>query len=344
MPAIAVKSTATTDSAWDGPAAEARLKNDGDSSYYKAEYAWYDAGADDSKKAAYKFPHHMVSGDGAVGAANVKACQSIVAVLNGGMGGAKIPEGDRSGVYAHASRHLKDAGQTPAELKSEGDYLVALAESRVMEMRERRTFTGLIEVREGYRSDPVIKGHAAVFNQNADLGYFTERVAPGTFSRAIKEDDVRALWNHDDNHVLGRSRPGRDDNTLSMSEDSKGLAVTITPPDTQMSRDLIQSMKRGDVDQMSFGFSVRGQKIEKTEDGNILRTITDVKLYDVSPVTFPAYTGTDVAVRSIAQRIEEEYRRLKEGEGAFVPDDLWERELEQRALEVQLEQARYLGK
>ena len=341
MPAISPHSTATTDSAWDGPGAEAKLKNDGDASYYKKEFAWYDASGDDSKKSAYKFPHHMVSGDGEVGAANTVACSAVIASINGGRGGAKIPEADRAGVHAHVGKHLKDAGKDVPELKSEGDYMVALAESRILDIQERRFHIGKIEVRESYRQDPVIIGHAAVFNQTADLGYFKERVAPGAFTRAVKEDDVRALWNHDPNHVLARFVPGRADNTLAMAEDDKGLRVEIKPPDTHMANDLVKSMKRGDVDQMSFGFSVRSHQIDRDADGNITRTIKDVKLYDVSPVTFPAYTGTDVAVRSVADAIEAEFRKIKaEKDAVFVADDLWKRDLDFRSRELEL--ARFL--
>ena len=340
MPAIAPHSTATTDSAWDGPGAEAKLKNDGDASYYKKEFAWYDASGDDTKKSTYKFPHHMVSGDGEVGAANTVACSAIIASLNGGRGGAKIPEADRAGVHAHAAKHLKDAGKDVPELKSESDYLMALAESRVGEQMERRYVVTRIEIREAYRQDPVMEGHAAVFNTWYDLGYFKESVAPGAFAKACQEDDVRALWNHDPNHVLARTNPTMrkaGNATMTLQEDTTGLLVRINPPDTHTANDLIKSMKRGDVDQMSIGFSVRSHQIDRDADGNIMRTIKDVKLYDVSPVTFPASPTTDIAVRSVADAIEAEFRRLKaEREAVFVADDLWKRNLDMRQRELDM--------
>lgn len=139
-------------------------------------------------------------------------------------------------------------------------------------------------------------GHAAVFNERTDIGgYFQEMIEPGAFKSSIKKDDVRALFNHDPNFVLGRSTAG----TLKMSEDEVGLRVQIDPPDTQFARDLAVSIERGDINQMSFAFQVleeewiRGEKKEPD-----IRTIKKVKLYDVSPVTFPAYEGTDIAVRS----------------------------------------------
>lgn len=117
--AIPAHSTATVDSAWDGPANESRLKNDQGYSYYRKAYAWVDGSGDRTKKSSYKFPHHMVSEGGDVGAANVKACQSGIAVLNGGRGGTKIPAADKKGVYNHLAKHLKDAKVEPPEYKGD---------------------------------------------------------------------------------------------------------------------------------------------------------------------------------------------------------------------------------
>jgi uncharacterized protein len=161
---------------------------------------------------------------------------------------------------------------------------------------ERRTFTFNIEERDDAK--PMIRGHAALFNVDADLGPFIERIMPGAFASAIGRDDVRALWNHNPDHVLGRSTSG----TLTMSEDDRGLAVAIDPPDTQLARDLMVSMKRGDVTQMSFGFQVMRGGSDWTVEGNRdVRIITAVRLFDVSPVTYPAYTQTDVGVRSVEE-------------------------------------------
>jgi HK97 family phage prohead protease len=161
---------------------------------------------------------------------------------------------------------------------------------------ERRAFTvdGMkIERREKEASR--IIGHASVFNREANIGgWFIESVAPGAFRRAIAEDDVRALFNHDPNFVLGRNRAG----TLRLSEDDIGLAIEITPPDTQAARDLMTVIERGDVSQMSIGF--RALKQEWDESGDVLkRKLTEVELFDVSPVTFPAFPQTDVSVREL---------------------------------------------
>lgn len=167
---------------------------------------------------------------------------------------------------------------------------------------ERRHFTCdalSVELRaKGDKQVPIIRGHAAVFNQlSEDLGGFREQIAPGAFTEAIKTDDVRALWNHNPDYVLGRNMSG----TLTLAEDARGLAIEVEPPDTQWARDLVVSMQRGDINQMSFGFSVRpnGQNWAKDDAGTVVRTLTKVRLYDVSPVTYPAYPQTDVAARSL---------------------------------------------
>ena len=173
-------------------------------------------------------------------------------------------------------------------------------------MLERRyLYAQSLQVERRADQRVVIRGHAAVFNSlSENLGGFREQIAPGAFSTAIQTDDVRALLNHDPNLVLGRNKAG----TLRLAEDSQGLAIEIDPPDTQTARDLMVSMKRGDITQMSFGFSVRhgGESWSKDPAGMHVRTLSKVRLFDVSPVTYPAYTATDV---SVALRSLEQFRR-----------------------------------
>ena len=143
---------------------------------------------------------------------------------------------------------------------------------------------------------PRIVGHAAMFNRMAQIGSsFYEIVAPGAFSKTIQEADVRCLWNHDMNFILGRTKSG----TLRLSEDAEGLLIDNDPPQTQLVNDLVlEPIRRGDVDQMSFSFdAIRTEWTEQNNDLPI-RRLLEVKLYDVSPVAFPAYQDTDVAVRS----------------------------------------------
>ena len=184
---------------------------------------------------------------------------------------------------------------------------------------ERRAF-GTMEVRadagEG-DAQPVIVGHAAVFDSlSEDLGGFRERVAPGAFAATIAEDDIRALVNHRIDYVLGRNRAG----TLKLAEDREGLSVRIEPPDTGYARDLVTSIERGDITGMSIGFRTLTDEWN-IEDGEPVRTLRAVRLYDVSPVTFPAYPQTDVAVRAL-----QAFRETLE------PPVPWRRELARRRL------------
>lgn len=162
---------------------------------------------------------------------------------------------------------------------------------------ERRTTMAEVELRESDRG-PVITGYAALFNVlSEDLGNFRETIKPGAFKDAIM-GDVRALWQHDPSYVLGRTTNG----TLLLNEDYRGLRVEITPPDTTWARDAVTSIKRGDVSQMSFGFTMRrnnqDDSWEASKEGQ-RRTIVRVdRLLDVSPVTFPAYPQTSIDVRT----------------------------------------------
>lgn len=147
----------------------------------------------------------------------------------------------------------------------------------------------------GESEAPRIRGYAALFDTwSEDLGWFREKIQPGAFADTIKVADIRALWNHDPNYVLGRNRS----DTLRLSEDEKGLAVDITPPDTQWARDLMTSMKRHDINQMSFAF--QAVRDEWNYDSDPLeRTLIECKLFDVAVVTYPAYTATSAGVRSL---------------------------------------------
>jgi HK97 family phage prohead protease len=173
--------------------------------------------------------------------------------------------------------------------------------------QERRTISQPVEYRqadEGAR----LSGYAAIFDSPTEIaGMFREIVAPGAFAKAVADDDVRALFNHDANFVLGRTTS----RTLRLTEDATGLRYDVDPPDTQWARDLMVSVQRGDVSQSSFAFEVLEDEWSYGTRGEMpTRTIRAVKLYDVSPVTYPAYESTTVSARS---------RELSAG----IPDDLW---------------------
>lgn len=140
----------------------------------------------------------------------------------------------------------------------------------------------------------LLTGYAAVFDQLSQVlyGQFRERIARGAFAGSLA-GDIRALWNHDTNMPLGRTTAG----TLALAEDAHGLRVEITPPNTSWGRDAIESIKRGDVDQMSFGFDVLEDDWDQADDGQLIRTLRKVRLWEVSPVTFPAYPQTTVSAR-----------------------------------------------
>lgn len=169
-----------------------------------------------------------------------------------------------------------------------------------MQKIERR-FIPATEIRADTEGETQrIVGYAALFNSRSqDLGGFTEVIAPGAFKDAIGASDIRSLFNHDPNLVLGRVKSG----TLRVEEDERGLKIENDLPDTQVGRDLLVSMNRGDVDQMSFAFRIaQGGDVWEERDGAVVRTITKVaELFDVSPVTYPAYADTTVAVRSLEE-------------------------------------------
>jgi uncharacterized protein len=178
---------------------------------------------------------------------------------------------------------------------------------------ELRTFD-ITELRvdQGENQKPVIKGYAAVFNVlSEDLGGFRERVAPGAFKDTIAHDDIRALFNHDPNYVLGRTK----NRTLRLVEDERGLAIEIDPPDTQWSRDLQESIKRGDITQMSFGFKAIKDEWSQADKKMPIRTLIENWLRDVSPVTFPAYPQTSVKVRDYLNALSKPEEK-PDGQGA----------------------------
>lgn len=180
---------------------------------------------------------------------------------------------------------------------------------------ERRFFHTEIEFRAD-DAEPVISGYAAVFHaMSEDLGGFREVILPGAFDEALKASDIRALFNHDPSQIVARTKNG----TLSVWEDDKGLRYEFTPNmKTQAGRDLVELVKRGDVDQSSFAFSMDGGIEEWDDSGDVpVRRIVKVgRLYDVSPVTYPAYPATEVQVaRSVFDALEE-IRAKKEREEA----------------------------
>ena len=192
---------------------------------------------------------------------------------------------------------------------------------------ERRFNSTFTQAKAGEQSDtdlrlqrnsdkeaPQIVGYTAVFGKETNIGTFfgdyREKIAEGAFARAIKEKhDVRALRNHDPDKLLGRTRS----KTLRMREDERGLFVEIDPPDNSVGVDTVESIQRGDLSGMSFAFVVtrekwvRGKREENELD---LRIIEDVDLFDVGPVTYPAYEETTADLRSRSEVYAEGMRSM----------------------------------
>ena len=154
---------------------------------------------------------------------------------------------------------------------------------------EKRTM-GTIEVRDADSDDMVLEGYAAVFNSETDLGHFREVIKPGAFDD-VMTDDVRALINHDPNLILGRTENG----TLELSTDERGLKYRVKLGNQQYAKDFYESVKRGDISQSSFAFTIKDQS---WNEERTVRSVDKVRqLLDVSPVTYPAYAAATVQAR-----------------------------------------------
>jgi HK97 family phage prohead protease len=175
----------------------------------------------------------------------------------------------------------------------------------------RRLTVNQFELREGPAGDGMaFSGYAAVFNSDSEPLPFTERILPGAFRKSLRSrNNVRMYLNHDSSMLLATTRA----KTLRLEEDERGLKVDADLPDTTVGRDLSTLIKRGDVDSMSFGFSVPARGDQWSNDGNV-RELKEVKLYEVSVVTgFPAYAATSASVRSVdtlAQRAQVDADKL----------------------------------
>jgi HK97 family phage prohead protease len=191
-------------------------------------------------------------------------------------------------------------------------FLLPEIQEVIMDTLEQRAFP-FTEVRvDSEEESPRIRGYAAVFDKlSVPLYGFREKISPGAFARSIEKDDIRALWNHDPNYVLGRTK----NNTLLLEEDERGLKIEIIPPDTQWGRDAAELIRRGDVDQMSFAFNTVKDLWENPGTDKAIRTLVQVNVVDVSPATFPAYPQTTVKTRTALTDAGLNFEAL---EGLFV--------------------------
>jgi hypothetical protein len=169
-------------------------------------------------------------------------------------------------------------------------------------IENRRLTVNDFEVRKGPAGDGMsFSGYAAVFNSDSEPLPFIERIMPGAFRKSLKSrNNIRMYLNHDSSMLLATSRA----KTLRLMEDERGLKVEADLPDTTIGRDLSTLIQRGDVDSMSFGFSVPPKGDSWSDDGSV-RELKEVRLYEVSVVTgFPAYQATSASVRSLDQLAE----------------------------------------
>ncbi len=144
-----------------------------------------------------------------------------------------------------------------------------------------------------------ITGYAALFNSLSQVLYdwsggFREQIAPGAFARSLAEDDPRMLWNHNPDYPLARVAAGN----LQLREDDTGLWFHSTPVATTIAGDVALLIASGVVSGMSFGFTVLDEEWDIDDQNQVIRTLLRVKLYEISPVTWPAYTDTSVSLAS----------------------------------------------
>lgn len=163
------------------------------------------------------------------------------------------------------------------------------------EMRE--LLTDKIEIREDDDGNRTLSGYAVKWEKKSQvLGLFykfREQFKRGAFLNSLNDDDQRFLWSHDTSQVLGRTKNG----TLRLQEDDIGLRFELDLPNTTLGNDTYESIKRGDVDGVSFGFRDVDDHIEEPDDDLPLRTVNSAKLIEVSAVAFPAYPDSEVSAR-----------------------------------------------
>jgi uncharacterized protein len=171
---------------------------------------------------------------------------------------------------------------------------MTMPKSEIRELPEQSS----IEIREEEDGKRTISGYAVKWEMKSHpLGFFTrfrEQFKKGAFAESLGKEDQRALWSHDTSKVLGRTKNG----TLRLYEDDIGLRFELDLADTTLGDDAFKTIKRGDVDGVSFGFRMRKQEWDESDPDNVVRTISQADLFEISPVGFPAYPDSQVSARS----------------------------------------------
>lgn len=171
---------------------------------------------------------------------------------------------------------------------------------------ERRIINHQIQIRAADDGRKILYGYAAVFDSpSADLGGFTEYVRKGAFTRSLKENEQKALWNHESSYLLGSTKAG----TLRLWEDDVGLGYELTLPNTQMGNDVAELASRGDVDGNSFGFFIRDEEWDDSDKNAVKRYLNEVELFEISPTAFPAYPETSLGIRSAYDKYKQSEKK-----------------------------------
>ncbi|MBJ8027755.1 HK97 family phage prohead protease [Bacillus cereus group sp. N21] len=163
---------------------------------------------------------------------------------------------------------------------------------------QRDLMPGKVEIREDENGSRTIFGYAVKWEMKSHtMGYwrrFKEQFKRGAFTDSLTADDQLALWSHDTSQILGRTKNG----TLRLFEDNIGLRFELDLPNTTLGNDAFETIKRGDVDGVSFGFQMAKEEWDESDPDNIVRSVTKAKLVEISPVAFPAYPDSQVSARS----------------------------------------------
>lgn len=182
-----------------------------------------------------------------------------------------------------------------------------------------------VETRKTDDGKMQVTGYAAVFESlSVPIFGFREKIRAGAFKNTITKNNIRALWNHNRDFVLGSMGNG----SLKLSEDDRGLRFELDIADTQIGRDAFVSIGRRDVDGVSFSFSAVKQEWDETDPKNVIRTLVEVECDEISPTAFPAYEETSVSTRTAKDAYEEHRGVLQKAQE--------QKEIETRAREIEL--------
>lgn len=211
----------------------------------------------------------------------------------------------RTIVLAREMDQLMPVSQYLAKYRSDADVDIVAAElrSRREACPSKRYAPKAVELRASQTEGgmPTLAGYPILYNQQSDLlwGFFRETIASDAAKESIERDDIRALWNHDTQHVFGRTSAG----TLTTRNDARGAYMECTPADNYFNRYKVSQVERGDVSGYSFGFIPTEDEWTEKSNGEYHVTILKMDVMEYSPVTFPAYPQTRIDLRSVVSTL-----------------------------------------